>query len=216
MQSIKFRFIKVWKTSFCLVLLLVLLCINISCSCVVALLISYRILFSLAALTRWNLEIILNKRFISKNCKKLIRFSSVFFYTCVLSYIYRRICIFSIHECLSRMLKRSRLFERSFIDNWNWRDKVRQFLIKIFHQQYSFINIISNMSLFSLSFSLVNCEKKILLDFLLFLLLSRNKRFSTFKSSVYFFPPFKVPPLSVVKRSQSLLFARFFFYFFID
>lgn len=51
-QSIKFRFIKVWKTSFCLVLLLVLLCINISCSCVVALLISYRILFSLAALTR--------------------------------------------------------------------------------------------------------------------------------------------------------------------
>lgn len=112
------------------------------------------------------------------------------------------------------MLKRSRLFERSFIDNWNWRDKVRQFLIKIFHQQYSFINIISNMSLFSLSFSLVNCEKKILLDFLLFLLLSRNKRFSTFKSSVYFFPPFKVPPLSVVKRSQSLLFARFFFLFF--
>lgn len=70
------------------------------------------------------------------------------------------------------------------------------------------------MSLFSLSFSLVNCEKKILLDFLLFLLLSRNKRFSTFKSSVYFFPPFKVPPLSVVKRSQSLLFARFFFLFF--
>lgn len=49
-QSIKF--IKVWKTSFCLILLLVLLCINISCSYVVALLISYRILFSLAALTR--------------------------------------------------------------------------------------------------------------------------------------------------------------------
>lgn len=40
-QSIKFKFIKVWKTSFCLILLLVLLCINISCSYVVALLISY-------------------------------------------------------------------------------------------------------------------------------------------------------------------------------
>lgn len=88
----------------------------------VALLISYRILFSLAALTRWNLEIILNKRFICKNCKKLMIFRLFFF----IHVFYRIYIVEFVYSRFMRMLVENVKKKSSFRTIFYWQLKLKR------------------------------------------------------------------------------------------